>query len=353
MNWFNTLNPNLQAALVAATVTLFGIFLKDFLLTLWNERRRDEKDSLAIFQKYADPLSSAATSLLWRLKEVFAEEGRGLFLKQDSPPNTYNHYKKLSTLYRLASLVGWIRAFRRELSYLKVRDKEGFHSIQNALDNFESALADGPQVELERLEGLARIWDLTLPEDEPQKAALAVEVEQVMDKQFHNESIDGQTDIPPNVKLRLSNALATVLCNRLKMKLLSQDVLEETKSRCYEVLTIKEAWLYRDWQAGIGDLMINDVSGSARRFDVIGFKAFESMCISGEEQQKMWLRRLNEIIDDVDVSKPSDCRVKQLRQTYQATAKLIIALANIDTGYKTISQATVSAAKQVSIGHRN
>src|SRR6266566_3474324 len=34
MNWFNTLNPNLQAALVAATVTLVGILLKDLLIVL-------------------------------------------------------------------------------------------------------------------------------------------------------------------------------------------------------------------------------------------------------------------------------------------------------------------------------
>lgn len=347
MSWFNNLSPTVQAALIGAVVTLFGILVKDLTIALWQERKKSEKDLLAIFQKYADPLSSAATSMLWRLNEIFSKEGRGAYLKGDAPPNTYNAYKKISTLYRLASLIGWIRAFRRELSYLRVRDKEGFQSMQKALDEFESALADGPQMELERLDLLAKLWLLELPTDKLEKAALAVELEHAVHRQFHNESIDGTGVISLEVKQKVCSAVADALCSRLKIKSLSQDVVNETKAKACDIFTIKETWFYRDWQAALGDIMIKEVSGSARRFDVVGFGEFESFWLSGDDTKKIWLSRLNEILDDLDVFIADDCRVKQLQKIFEATAQLVKALASISASREIISKATLDAAERV------
>lgn len=346
MNWFNNLSPNVQAALIGAVVTLFGILIKDLAIALWQERKRTEKDMLAVFQRYADPLSSAATSLLWRLNEVFSKEGRGAYLKGDAPPNTYNNYKKISTLYRLASLIGWIRAFRRELLYLRVQDKKGFQSMQKALDDFELALADGPQMELERLDLLANLWLLKLPTDKLERAAIAVELEHAVHRQFHNEVINITGGVSTETKQRICAAVAVSLCGRLKATSLSQDFINETKAKAYDIFTIKETWFYRDWQAALGDIMIKEVSGSLRRFDIIGFGEFETIWLSGDESKRTWLSRLNEIIDDLDVFITDDCRVKQLQKTFEATAKLVKALANISTSREIISKATLNAAER-------
>src|ERR1051326_6566722 len=59
---FNNISPNIQAALIGALVTLLGILIKDLLIAHLQERKKSEKDLQAVFRKYADPLSSAATS---------------------------------------------------------------------------------------------------------------------------------------------------------------------------------------------------------------------------------------------------------------------------------------------------
>ncbi len=256
MSWFNSLSSNVQAAVIGAVVTLFGILIKDFVIAFWQERKKREQNQLAVFQKYADPLSSAATGLLWRLNEVFSKEGRGAYLRADAPPNTYNNYKKVSTLYRLASLIGWIRAFRRELSYLRVRDKETFQYTQQAIHEFEIALADGPQMELERLDLLGKLWCLNLPTEKSQRATLAVDLEHAVHRAFHDERVNGGIDVSLEVKERICAAVVATLSNRLQSTPPSADFVHKTIVKAYDIFTIKETWFYRDWQIALGDIMI-------------------------------------------------------------------------------------------------
>lgn len=347
MTWFNSLSPNVQAALIGAIVALLVTFIKEFAIALWRERKQSEKDLSVIFQKYADPLSAAATSLLWRLNEVFSTEGRGAYLKADVPPNTYNNYKKVSTLYRLASVIGWIRAFKRELSYLRVRNPDRFQSIHEAIHEFEKALADGPQIELERLDLLGSLWSLNLPTGKSERSALGVELEHSVHREFHNECIDGSATVSLEVKQRICAQIAVALCNRLGSAPLSTGLINDTGAKAFDILTIKETWFYRDWQVALGDIMVEEVSGSSRRFDVIGFGEFECFWLAEEENKKIWLSRLNEIIDDLDVSITGDCRVTQLRNILEATARLVLALANISTSRGIIADDTLRAAERV------
>jgi hypothetical protein len=277
---------------------------------------------------------------------VFSKEGRGAYLRGDAPPNPYNRYKKISTLYRLACLVAWIRAFRRELSYLRVRDKKGFQSVQEALNDFESALADGPQMEMERLERLIKLWDLPKV-SKSDEAALAVEIDQTIHRQFHIEGLYSNDDVPAEVQTRICEAIASTLTRGLRATSLSHDVLSETKSRAFDILTIKETWFYRDWQAALGDQMIVSAEGSSRQFDVIGFGVFESMWLSDEPERKRLLLRLNGILENLDVSLTDDCRVRQLRKVFQATARLVKALGNMPNNRDTISGATLQTAIRV------
>src|SRR5690606_149979 len=85
---------------------------------------RDEKQRLErksdgdIFRLYADPLAEATRALFYRLKEIVEVNGRAIYLSPEAPQTEYNKYKFTSTLYRLAAVLGWIRAFRRDRSYL-------------------------------------------------------------------------------------------------------------------------------------------------------------------------------------------------------------------------------------------
>ena len=86
----------------------------------------------------------------------------------------------------------------------------------------------------------------------------------------------------------------------------------------------------------------------SKTFDVIGFGAFESMWLSENTQEKRLLVRLNEIIDDLDVSINDNCRVKQLKKIFQATAKLVTALAQISISRETFSTKTLRLAEKAS-----
>jgi hypothetical protein len=71
MTWFSNLNLTVKAALIAALVTLTGILIKDVIVAFLLERKKTEKELREVFQKYADPLSSAATSLLCGFMRFF------------------------------------------------------------------------------------------------------------------------------------------------------------------------------------------------------------------------------------------------------------------------------------------
>lgn len=119
-DWFRALDPRLQTGIVAAVATLVGILLKDFVIRLWEERRHTRESVLSIYRSYADPLTSAATHLLWRLDEIFYKES--YYLKPEGAPTEFERYKQISTLYRLASLLGWIQHIEENWrSYPKLR----------------------------------------------------------------------------------------------------------------------------------------------------------------------------------------------------------------------------------------
>ena len=114
-------------------------------------------------------------------------------------------------------------------------------------------------------------------------------------------------------------------------------------------LSRKESWLYRDWQAGIGDLMIIKIDHSARNFAVIGFKEFETFILSGTDEQKRWVDRLNKLFDNLDVSGADryDARVQQLWNTMVATAKLVKTLAKVKTRQHIVSKDTICIADKI------
>ena len=67
-------------------------------------------------------LAADAVNLLWRLDEILFKQ-RGQYLSENAPPTPFNQYKLISTCYRIAAILGWIRAIRLEQSYLFYGDE--------------------------------------------------------------------------------------------------------------------------------------------------------------------------------------------------------------------------------------
>lgn len=136
-NWLSALDARLQTGIIAAAVTLIGILLKDLVINRLQERRHTRQSVLSVYRSYADPLTSAATHLLWRLNEIFYKES--YYLKPEGEPTEFERYKQISTLYRMASLLGWIQAYRRELAFLPEAAPGKLRPLREAITDFEEA----------------------------------------------------------------------------------------------------------------------------------------------------------------------------------------------------------------------
>lgn len=331
----STPSVSLETAAIAALGALCGVILKDLLFKLWEEHRTKQESLRAVYARYAEPLSLATVTLLWRLHEALERPGRGRFLKIVGLPtstkkySTFGSYKKLSTLYRLAALLGLIRACRREYSYLKVAEAEAHGPIQDAIANFEHALADGPHVAIERLKQLSSLWGLGGAIDDKIDQSLSVDLEIAIDEFFQNRDVDEVHLLSDSQKLELVSCAAEVITSSLKLQDIPQDVLKQTCARAIQIVDFKEAWIYRDWQSAIGDLMLRPIEGGERRFEVMGFREFEAICMEGAEVDKKWILRLSMVFDGIDLSweDPYDHRPSQLGAVLQATASLTLALA--------------------------
>jgi len=236
------------ASAVGALIALLTMFLKDFIVVRWIADRERTSAQRDILRNYVAPLASACSRLVWRFKETFIDGGHQWLLLATSPFN-YNEYKRISTLYRIASLLGWIRAINLELSALP-RGASGFLTpISDAIAAFQSALADGENVELRRLEQLCSVWRLNLarlPEDRKKILATRLEVT------LYSLAGDGikkepniLRNIPDEEQLRICTGVSGFLCTSMNQKTFPPDILKETLNQAINAMSYREALIYR------------------------------------------------------------------------------------------------------------
>lgn len=110
-------NPAIVSALIGSGSAIAVILLRDGLFAWikasWLRKRTDDE----VYRRYLGPLAEACAKIVWRSKEIFLEH-RHSFLNTATLPRDFNEYKRISTLYRIASLLGWIRGMEIELSSL-------------------------------------------------------------------------------------------------------------------------------------------------------------------------------------------------------------------------------------------
>lgn len=321
------------------------------LLKRWERRQKWKEETLLVYQRYSAPLFLAAESLFWRLKEVLGEEGWGDYLNVKEPRTTFEEYKRLSTMYRLAALLAWIRALRRELAILTHYNERLSTPIHEALVRFERALADGPDVELERNTALAKLWEITLPNDPMVQRRIGRRVENHI-KMFLQERNESD---PSHLSSEQSNKLCTevrdIICSEMHTEPISDAIVEETRSRAIKHIGIREAWLYRDWQSAIGDILIREVPAGDRKFEVFGFLDFLRQLNSEDEQEKKLLNRLGTLVEQINIKgeRQFDARIAQLEAIHKATSAIVVAIARAERRQR-FPQKTCKEAEKELIG---
>jgi hypothetical protein len=332
------------SAFIGAGSALTVMLIKDGLLDWLKTRRAHKLSDAEIFQRYLGPLGEACGKLMWRSKEIFVDD-RNAFLKLSTLPANFNAYKRLSTLYRIASLIGWIRGMDLELSSHAAHNPGYVAPIAKQIAAFCSALADGPDVERDRLLQLCKTWSLDLTgisEKTLAKVGIRVEVK------FHsliaaqiNDVETMSVERAPGTE-RLVSELAKFIADELGLPRPDMKAAIASTAEVMESLAYREALIYREWQDAIGDAMIERDRDSPRKFRIIGFAAFSELM---EKPEHIWFKVFATSLDDIDFENPDrrDFRAHQLRKIANAVGAILVAI-DKTAAKSPLSKDTVTAA---------
>lgn len=338
------------AALVGGLISgVVGPFLKDVVIQRWNEERSDRKLRGQIEQSYFAPLSAAAEKLTWRMAEILLDQ-RPHFLMLKARPIAYNHYKRVSTLYRIAALLGWIRALNLELSALPRGGFGGTSPVFKALAQVQSAMADGHNVEKTRVKSFCSACNIDLVNiSDDQFASLAANFEVAMYaivgdeiKESHRHLV-GASDLQQEFICR---GLLRFLTDKGLGHSLNDEMFRAALPNMVGSLGYRESLIYREWQEAIGDVVIvKDQYSIARQYRIIGFEEFERLITS---EKFSWIGPLREFIEDVDfeVTDSTDERHKHVRDLAKGVAAVLSAISESSQG-ALVNSAALKQAKRI------
>ncbi|MCX8999947.1 hypothetical protein NOF55_22840 [Rhizobiaceae bacterium BDR2-2] len=333
-------------AVVGAITALITILLRDLFLPRINEVRTKRKSEEAIYSDYVRPIAVSLQDLLWRLDEIINKPGRGAYLSQPAGSSNYAEYKRISTVYRLAVVIAWFRGFERELLTLRSVDFLESDRLRVAMGEFRSVLADGKSVEIQRLEKVMDLLHVKHPE-QIEKEYLALRVENILDKTLGAEKSKGVRTLSAH---EAEECILKIL-HEIKEHAGSDDVrldIQGSELRSLiEILSIHQTWIYRDWQAAIGDAMLVIASSGSRKFDIMGFGEFEDLWITGKPR---WMERLAELFINFEPSGNvfQDARKTQISDLLLTTSRLLVSLSEYDSSVKKAMETTINKAQSLS-----
>lgn len=331
------------AVLISVTTAITLAIFKHLILPQITSKNKKTE----VFITYAEPLAKSSERLLWRLNEIFTNQTKAKFLIQDKTTIEFEKYKYISTLYRLGTLLGWITAIRKEQSYIRASNNNKNKKVTNAINKIEKSLADGPHTEEKRINYLSEAWDLKIPIH--QSPSLGTKISRIIKQELKENNADLVCDLPAAKNLELIQKCSSFLCKELGVEEIPYEKLEKNQFEIAQSLSIKEGWIYRDWQDGIGELMITKSGLSNRRFDIISYKKFEEMFESGDPEDQKWISRIERIFKGVnlDTEIDTDMRIGQLRELYIAIAELILTIKNSGTSPDLVSSETIKKSEEI------
>lgn len=343
------MSEELQIAFVGLAGTILGaliVLLTSIgagLATIVRDANERIRTSRKVHEKYSDPLAASASALMWRLQELVKEGGRDYYLQSGSTRTSFEMYKATSTLYRLAVSLAWIRGLRREIFFLRAdkrRLRKNQIALETAINQLVDALADGDHMETQRVIATAAYLRIDIPDDQLEQLGATVDFE--LDRFVHARGKLRIRDLNEREQREAVRLTVSRIGGKDAVAQLDDELRDLRK-----VIDAREAWIYRDWQAAIGDLLLSEASTGPRTYDVIGYREFEHICENGSEEQKKWLRRLNTLLDNLDMSTPpdQDARVDVLKAAYRACGAIIIAISELQNERSPIDDRALEAAK--------
>ncbi|MCA1569058.1 MAG: hypothetical protein LC798_01810 [Chloroflexi bacterium] len=352
MQWFGDLDATLQVAVVAgavavatalitATSTAVNIWLKS-----WLDDRAQVKADRALrrgtYRKYADPLTSAAESLFWRLDEIYRSD-RGDYLHRGRGLTRYEKHKASSTRYRIAALLGWTVALRKELVLCNAQPDATVGPMRDAIAGVQNSLAEGAHVEASSAQALAAVWGISNMDVDRAGWDINSTVKCVLHERdalaVGELSRDDGDDLLRRIAVDVEKHSGATI---------SPEAIAQHRDEALRAVSTREAWLYRDWQDAIGDWMLVEGDG-VRRFDVKGYRTFADAERVRRHDDEEWLVRLGELTDELDVRDDewADARIAQLRGVYRAVAQLLVGFHEAAPEHSSIDEATLARAREL------
>lgn len=316
-------------------------------------RRGREKQAV---RDNAEALAVAASDLLWRLKEI-TQDGSGYYIAPNAPGGDYYDYKRGSTTFRLAAVLGALRLIDRKTHALGEARLGGSSALFSAIQTFSATLADGPPQEYLRAARLCDVWGLP-PFPAAKSEGAPFDPHGMHDAARFDEAL---RKYMPGVDVADTHALVGALMTLSREELLelfrnlafdlakfrgeeppSPSKVLESVEETARALAFREARLFREWQRTIGDRMLD----GAR---VLSFGEFEALMTDPAIRAAPCMRRLLDLFEGVDVLAEAkhDARPRQLRRLTEANAGLILALTKTSPGKSALNLETIALAKSL------
>ena len=339
------LDSTLITAIVTAIVTV-GLFIVKEAIENARNRRKSKQQKIDTFRAYTDPLKDASILLYERLMEIF--ENKAKFLYRQAPKNPYNQYRYISTLYRLCVVLGWVRATKKELAGVDLEDARQLQNIDASINAFQQSLFDNQFMEGERVRFLMKKWDLEhLELEDEEKDRMSEEIAQYIWGELAKHDKVYARQLDDEKQLIVLRKIAEMICTYCNSDMPHDEVLSETHRDVIRAISRTEAWIYRDWQVAIGEIMLEEVSGvnALRNYQVRGFETFEDMYLEyqqskgrgaveteqhqderfDEHVRNRWIGRIDRLFKNLNMNSmvTHDARIQQLRNVGSALLVMI------------------------------
>jgi len=223
--------------------------------------------------------------------------------------------------------LGWIHAIRRERSYL---DPEDEVPTVGPILRIEAALADGQHIENKRLVDLVELWKAP-PQilERSDVKRIGAELDGILHDYLAERNCFSTRDLEATDRRNLVRKCADLLSSRTNAEI-SSTLVDARMEDAIAFFETKEAYLYRDWQAALGDLMLRESKDSRRRYDVMGFGEFEDRYMAAQDgssetsNDRRWFDRVEAVFHDLDMTRTGmfDARRDQLHRLYEECIKL-------------------------------
>ncbi|RMG17886.1 MAG: hypothetical protein D6730_23515 [Bacteroidetes bacterium] len=353
------LPTEITTALIATLTTAMLFVIKE-LIDNWREQKASSEQKLEAFKTYTDPLLLASFTLYKRLMEIF--ERKRKFLMEIAPNNPYYQYRYISTLYRLAVVLGWMQTIRRELAGMELKDRNRYREVIDSIEGVREALAESQHMEGARLNYLADKWQIDISElDERDRSHLEAGIRQLIWDALGEEDVNYAYQLSEEAQGKLLLKVGHMICDMVEAYEPDEELILAHTKTAIRAISRTEAWIYRDWQQAIGDMMLLPVDreNSRRRFEIMGFQEFEDLYLhvlaeaEWKSDKKLptrkkknlaataraaatdrWMERLDALFTNLDVVVDAkyDARVQQLKNLGTALIKLIQVLEDLDKG---------------------